>query len=123
MNALPRKSSEPDLSHRVGEHAKGGAVNGGKKKSNNAVFTPEIDRQIIEGFLKDQEILLAKLTSEHLTKRAILRRADELGLNRDFLKLTKKDGAKPAARKCLRCGKYFASVGAHNRICTKCRKE
>ena len=94
-----------------------------KKKGNDARFTPEIDRQIIEGFLKDQEILLAKLTSEHLSKKAILRRADELGLNREFLRLTKRDGTKPAARKCLRCGKYFASVGAQNRICTKCRKE
>ena len=94
-----------------------------KKKSNHTFLTPEIDRQIIEGFLKDQETLLAKLTNEHLSKGAILRRADELGLNRDFLKLTKRDGTNPAARKCLRCGKYFASMGAHNRLCTKCRKE
>jgi hypothetical protein len=94
-----------------------------KKKSDDAGFTREIDRQIIEGFLKDQEILLAKLTSEHFSEEVILQRAIELGLNKDFFERIKRGHVKPAARKCLRCNKYFASIGAHNRLCSKCRKE
>jgi hypothetical protein len=28
---------------------------------------------------------------------------------------------KPAIRRCLRCERRFASVGAHNRLCEPCR--
>jgi hypothetical protein len=94
-----------------------------KKKGDNEAFTPEIDRRIIEGFLNNQKTLLATLTNEQLSKGAILKRAGELGLNKEFFTMIKRDGVEPEARKCLRCGKYFASVGAHNRLCTKCRKE
>jgi Zinc finger found in FPG and IleRS len=94
-----------------------------RKKCDDALFTLEIDRQIIEGFLKDQETLLAKLEKEHFSNGAILMRATELGMNKDFFELKKRGGGKPAARKCLRCGRYFASLGAHNRLCKKCRKE
>jgi hypothetical protein len=123
MNALLKKSSKLDLLNRVDENAEGGVVNK-KKKSNETAFTQEIDRQIIEGFLKDQKTSLDKLTNTNLSKGSISKRAIELGLNKDFLKLTKKNNAnKPTARKCLHCGKYFASVGAHNRLCARCRKE
>jgi FPG/IleRS zinc finger protein len=120
---LSEKFSKQDLRNRVEEHSKYRTATGRKRTSNDMVFTPEIDRQIIEGFLKDQETLFANLAHEHMSKEAILRRAGELGFNKNIFSLIKRDGVEPEARKCLRCGKYFASVGMHNRLCTKCRKE
>jgi len=94
-----------------------------EKKLHNAAFTSEIDRQIIESFLKNPEAEPVRLTNEHLSREAIVKRLGELGLNKSFFALIKRDGVDPAARECLRCSKYFASLGAQNRLCAKCRKE
>lgn len=120
---MPKKSVKQNLINRVEEHTECRTATGRKTTNNDTVFTPEIDRQIIEGFLKDRETMFANLTHEHMSKEAILRRAGALGFNKDIFSQIKRDGVEPEARKCLRCGKYFASMGMHNRLCTKCRKE
>ncbi|MCP4605032.1 MAG: hypothetical protein GY847_31670 [Proteobacteria bacterium] len=98
-------------------------MNAKRRESKDAVYTPIIDRQIIEGFLKDQEAMLKELAQSGFSRQSILKRAEGLGMNKEFYKLSRREGTDPAARKCLRCNKYFASLGLHNRMCRYCRTQ
>jgi hypothetical protein len=94
-----------------------------KCKRDDPAFTQVVDKQIIEGFIKDRQAAINELTRLGLSRDEIIRRSVELGMNGEFFVLIRRGGVDPAARKCLRCNKYFASLGAHNRLCARCRSK
>lgn len=93
----------------------------GKQGKSTALFTPEIDRRIIEGFLEDQEAALLELGKAGFTRKVVLDRAWKLGLSSDFLKKHRSSGG-VSLRRCLNCDEEFLSEGPQNRLCNRCRK-
>lgn len=93
------------------------------KQDNTAVFTPEIDRQIITGFLADKEATLRQLTRAGFNRKRVLDRAGTLGLSSDFLKRHRLSGGDVSVRRCLNCDEEFLSMGRQNRLCNRCRKK
>lgn len=91
-------------------------------KKSTAPFTPEIDRQIIEGFLEDQEATLHNLAKAGFTRQVVLDRAGQLGLSSDFIKKLRSSGVEVLVRRCLNCDEEFLSEGRQNRLCNRCRK-
>ena len=87
-----------------------------------AHFTPDIDKRIIEGFLRDRETMLGELASETgLSRTVILKRAEELGLNSTFVQQCRRADGSAVVRGCLRCDAWFVSMGPQNRLCKRCR--
>ncbi len=91
-----------------------------KRKKSDLVFTPKIDKQIIEGLLENREYLFAELERDNFNKSVILQRASELGMSEDMGQKYQKGKIDAAARLCLRCNRYFASIGKNNRLCRRC---
>jgi hypothetical protein len=95
---------------------------GKRRQESPPPFTLEIDKQIVEGFLVDQEATLRSLASAGLSRREVLDRASLLGLSNDVIKSHRLSGAVVSVRKCLSCDDVFLSVGPQNRLCNRCRK-
>jgi len=84
-------------------------------------FTPEIDERILKGFLSDQNSIVEELESEGFIRRAIFKRARDLGFTDQFMEQYRLGSTDVAIRQCLRCNSDFASMGPHNRLCPRCQ--
>jgi len=84
-------------------------------------FTTAIDGRIVRGYLANRRAMLRELAGQGFRRSAILQRARELGLTEQFVKWCAIGHPAVALRACLGCGVSFVSVGAHNRLCPRCR--
>ncbi len=92
-------------------------------EASAVLFTPEVDRRIIDGFLGDRAAMLEALAKEGLSEKAVRSRAAALGLTREFIAQCHLGGVDVLVRKCLVCDAPFVSLGAHNRLCLRCLKK
>ncbi len=90
-------------------------------KKEDLVFTPEIDKQIIVGFLGDQRAMFRELRELGFTRITVINRAAKLGLTQQFIQQCSEDGVTLTIRDCLGCNKTFVSTGSHNRLCRSCQ--
>jgi hypothetical protein len=88
----------------------------------DAPFTLAIDRRILEGYLGNRRRMVEELGRVGISEAAITRRAEALGLSTSFLATERAAGVKPTIRQCLQCDQAFASFGAQNRLCKRCRQ-
>jgi hypothetical protein len=84
-------------------------------------FGPAVDKQIIEGFLADEEATLQLLEQAGFERAAILKRAKALFRHRtrDSYKV---NPSQLAVRDCLGCTNEFLSSGPQHRFCADCRQ-
>ena len=95
-----------------------------KTKTKSATsFTLAEDNRLIGGFLECEEEMFEELAKAGHSRAAVLERALAMGVTREFITLCRRSNAKVAMRTCLGCGKHFASVGLHNRLCQHCRSK
>lgn len=113
------RRSQPGTSPAVNQREQ--VMAGRRRDKDTEHFSPEIDRQIIEGFLGDRDVMLRSLEGAGISREAIFRRAGKLGLTRDFLEQCRFGGVEPAVRRCLNCNEAFVSLGPQNRLCKRCR--
>ncbi len=91
--------------------------------SEEADFTPEIDCEIIRGYLDGRDAMIVRLERQHgLSQSAVLKRAAILGLNRQVVEQLSLSELTYGPRSCLACEKIFLSRGPGNRLCTRCIK-
>ena len=86
------------------------------------MFTPELDKQILDGFLEDREATLREMAKAGFSRQVVLDRAGKLGLSTDFIKKHRGKGLSVTLRRCLSCDTTFVSAGKQNRLCSRCRK-
>jgi hypothetical protein len=84
-------------------------------------FTRDIDRRIIDGYLRDLRAMVEELGRAGISKEAILRRGEALGVTKDALASGELGPQRAAARECLCCDRTFLSFGIQNRLCRRCR--
>lgn len=98
---------------------------------------PQLDRQIIEGMLRDRDLLLDHMESKGYNRNAVVQRAADLGLSEAMVRQVRGVAADLAgdrtgstrrpvpsslgARTCLSCDRVFLSNGPANRLCSRCR--
>ncbi|MBW1871069.1 MAG: hypothetical protein JRJ19_03340 [Deltaproteobacteria bacterium] len=87
----------------------------------NPLFTPEIDKLIIEGFLGNQRAMFFELRQEGFSRLEVVHRAAKLGLTKQFIQQCNENGVILTIRECLGCNKSFVSTGVHNRLCRGCQ--
>ncbi len=102
-----------------------------RKKLRPLVFTPELDREILDAFIEGETDTIDRLLHDGWTKPALTKRAQELGFNEADLQKERevarqlRDGeivrGKVKGRTCLRCARVFVSLGPGNRLCSLCR--
>jgi hypothetical protein len=85
-------------------------------------FTPEIDKQIIDGFLGDKRAMFEELALAGFSMDDIYKRTKSLGLSNDFIAKYKADNTSVSVRRCLNCDDTFVSMGVHLRLCLRCRR-
>jgi hypothetical protein len=85
------------------------------------LFTPAIDKQIIEGFLGDQKAMFSQMREQGFTRITVIYRAAKLGLTQQFIQQCSENGVTLTIRDCLGCNKTFVSTGSHNRLCRGCQ--
>lgn len=89
----------------------------------DVMFTREIDRRIIDGYIGGWRAMIEELAQEEgIAPEAIARRGECLGMTKDSLEGGDPGGRRgAAARECLRCERTFLSFGIQNRLCRRCR--
>jgi hypothetical protein len=85
-------------------------------------FTPTIDKQIIDGFLGDKRAMFEELALAGFSMDDVYKRSRSLGLSNDFIAKRKAGDTSVSVRRCLNCDDTFVSMGAHLRLCLRCRR-
>jgi hypothetical protein len=95
-----------------------------RRKSTTAPdrFTPEIDKQIIDGFVGDKEAMFEELALAGFSKDEIYKRSKSLGLSSNFVAQCRAGNTAVSVRRCLNCDETFVSMGVHLRLCLRCRR-
>jgi hypothetical protein len=86
-------------------------------------FTKAIDVCIVRGFMANRRAMISKLRAMGFSRSAIVDRARELGLSKQFLKRCAIGNPDVGLRNCLGCGDRFLSVGFQNRLCVRCKNK
>lgn len=87
-------------------------------------FTPEMDCEIIRGYVDGREAMFECFEKEHgFSRSAVIRRATALGISQHFIEQLSLSEITYSPRPCLKCDKIFLSRGPGNRLCPKCTKQ
>ena len=92
-------------------------------RKQDSQFTPDIDCEIIRGYVDGQEAMFEHLEKRYgLGRSTVTKRANALGINERLIQQLKLGGFTYGPRSCLDCNRVFASRGPENRLCSKCAK-